>query len=305
LAKDVVGEDARQKASALQPGQVMMLENVRFEKLETKNDPELSKKLADMADVFVNDAFGSAHRAHCSTAGVADFLPAVSGFLINRELEILGKILTNPARPFVAILGGGKVSDKIGTIESLLDKADTVLIGGGMSYTFYAALGRDIGTSMCEEDKLDIAGSLFEKASRNKVRLILPLDHVVADAFSVDANTQVVDSRAFPDGWMGMDIGPQTRESFARVIEMAGTVFWNGPLGVYEMEPFAQGTRAIAQAMADCKGITVIGGGDSAAAASLMGFESKITHISTGGGASLEFLEGLELPGIACLNDRE
>lgn len=305
LAKDVVGEDARQKAAALQPGQVMMLENVRFEKLETKNDPELSKKLSDLADVFVNDAFGSAHRAHCSTAGVADFLPAVSGFLINRELEILGNILTNPARPFVAILGGGKVSDKIGTIESLLDKADTVLIGGGMSYTFYAALGRNIGTSMCEEDKLDIAGSLFEKASRNKVRLILPLDHVVADSFSVDANTQVVDSRAFPDGWMGMDIGPQTRESFARIIETAGTVFWNGPLGVYEMEPFAQGTRAIAQAMADCKGVTVIGGGDSAAAASLMGFESKITHISTGGGASLEFLEGLELPGIACLNDRE
>ncbi len=305
LAADVVGPDASARAAALQPGQVLLLENVRFEKGETKNDPELSRKLASFADLFVNDAFGTAHRAHCSTTGVADYLKtAVSGFLISKELEIMGGALEHPRRPFVAILGGAKVSDKIGVIESLLDKADSVLIGGGMAYTFFRAQGFGIGSSICEEEKLDVARSLLAKAKEKGVTLLLPVDNVVSDAFSADAATQVVSSDAIPDGWMGMDIGPKTRVLFAEEVKKAGTVMWNGPMGVFEMAPFAEGTRAVAQAMADSGAVTIIGGGDSAAAAAQLGFEDRITHISTGGGASLEFIEGLDLPGIACLNDR-
>ena len=300
LASDVVGPDAAARAAALKPGEVLLLENVRFEKGETKNDPELSKKLAALADLFVNDAFGTAHRAHCSTAGVADYLKtAVSGFLIKKELEIMGGALDTPKRPFVAILGGAKVSDKIGVIESLLDKADSILIGGGMAYTFFKAQGREIGSSICEAEKLDVARSLLEKAREKGVALLLPVDNVVADA-----STTTGPSDGIPEGWMGMDIGPETRRLFAGAIQKAGTVMWNGPMGVFEMAPFAEGTRAVAQAMADSGAVTIIGGGDSAAAAAQLGFEDKITHISTGGGASLEFIEGLDLPGIACLNDR-
>lgn len=304
LAADVVGEDAQAKAKALKSGEVLMLENVRFEKGETKNDPELSAKFAALADIFVNDAFGTAHRAHCSTAGVAEHLPAVSGYLIGKELAVMGKALTNPERPFVAILGGAKVSDKIGVIESLLDKADSILIGGGMAYTFFAAQGREIGTSICEQEKIDIARQLLQKAQQKGVALLLPEDNVVADKFAEDAQAQTVASTAIPAGWMGMDIGPKTIARYSDVIKNAKTVVWNGPMGVFEMSKFAEGTRAVAQAMANSSAVTIIGGGDSAAAAAQLGFEDKMTHISTGGGASLEFLEGLELPGIACLNDR-
>ncbi|MBR6735628.1 MAG: phosphoglycerate kinase, partial [Oscillospiraceae bacterium] len=244
------------------------------------------------------------HRAHCSTAGVADYLPAVSGYLIGKELQFLGGALEDPERPFVAILGGAKVSDKIAVINRLLDKADAVLVGGGMAYTFYKAMGLDIGTSICEDEKLDIARELVAKAELNGVRLMLPVDNVVADKFANDANTQTVNFDAIPDGWMGMDIGPKTREVFAEVVMSAKTVIWNGPMGVFEMDKFAEGTRAVAQAMANSGAVTIIGGGDSAAAASQLGFEDKITHISTGGGASLEFLEGKELPGIACLESK-
>ncbi|MEA5137247.1 MAG: phosphoglycerate kinase [Candidatus Fimivivens sp.] len=304
LAADVVGEDAQAKAKALKSGEVLMLENVRFEKGETKNDAELSAKFAALADIFVNDAFGTAHRAHCSTAGVAEHLPAVSGYLIGKELAVMGKALANPERPFVAILGGAKVSDKIGVIESLLDKADSILIGGGMAYTFFAAQGREIGTSICEQEKIDIARQLLQKAQQKGVALLLPDDNVVADKFAEDAQAQTVSSAAIPAGWMGMDIGPKTIERYSDVIKNAKTVVWNGPMGVFEMSKFAEGTRAVAQAMANSNAVTIIGGGDSAAAAAQLGFEDKMTHISTGGGASLEFLEGLELPGIACLNDR-
>lgn len=304
LAADVVGEDAQAKARALKSGEVLMLENVRFEKGETKNDPELSAKFAGLANIFVNDAFGTAHRAHCSTAGVAEHLPAVSGYLIGKELAVMGKALTNPERPFVAILGGAKVSDKIGVIESLLDKADSILIGGGMAYTFFAAQNREIGTSICEQEKIDIARQLLQKAQQKGVALLLPDDNVVADKFAEDAQAQIVSSTAIPAGWMGMDIGPKTIARYSDVIKNAKTVVWNGPMGVFEMSKFAEGTRAVAQAMANSSAVTIIGGGDSAAAAAQLGFEDKMTHISTGGGASLEFLEGLELPGIACLNDR-
>jgi len=305
LAADVVGDDARAKAAALRPGEVLLLENVRFEAGETKNDPALSERFASLADVFVNDAFGTAHRAHCSTAGVAAHLPAVSGFLIKKELQFLGAALHNPARPFVAILGGAKVSDKIGVINSLLDKADAVLVGGGMAYTFFKAQGLSIGSSICEEEKLDVARSLLEKAKKNGVRLLLPVDNVVADRFAADAAVRVVPTDAIPDGWMGVDIGPETRRLFAGAIADAETVVWNGPMGVFEMEPFAEGTRAVARAMAESGAVTVIGGGDSAAAVAQLGFEEQMSHISTGGGASLEFLEGLELPGIACLNEKK
>ncbi len=305
LAADVVGPDAQAKAAALKAGQVLLLENVRFEKGETKNDPELSKAFAQLADVFVNDAFGTAHRAHCSTAGVAEHLPAVSGFLIEKELRFLGGALNHPARPFVAILGGAKVSDKIGVINSLLDKADAVLVGGGMAYTFFKAKGLDIGASICEEEKLDVAKEIIEKAEKKGVRLLLPTDNVVADRFEADADAKIAASDAIPAGWMGMDIGPETRKEFAEVIKGAKTVVWNGPMGVFEMERFAEGTRAVAEAMAASEAVTVIGGGDSAAAVTQFGLEDKMTHISTGGGASLEFLEGLELPGIACLNEKK
>ena len=305
LAADVVGGDATAKAKALRAGEVLLLENVRFEKGETKNDPELSKKLASFADLFVNDAFGTAHRAHSSTAGIARYLPAVSGFLIEKELKFLGGALENPARPFVAILGGAKVSDKIGVIESLLGKADRILVGGGMAYTFYKAMGYQIGASICEDDKVETAKRLIDLAKEKKVPLLLPVDNVIADAFSADAAKKTAaPADGIPDGWMGMDIGPETVRAFSEAVRTAKTVVWNGPMGVFELAPFAEGTRAVAKAMAQSDAVTIIGGGDSAAAAAQLGFEEQITHISTGGGASLEFLEGLELPGVACLQDR-
>ena len=304
LAADVVGEDAVAKAAALKSGEVLLLENVRFEKGETKNDPELSAKLAALADIFVNDAFGTAHRAHCSTAGVAEYLPAVSGYLIKKELDVMGKALTAPERPFAAILGGAKVSDKIGVIESLIDKADIIIIGGGMAYTFFAAMGRGVGTSICEQEKIEVAKGLIEKAKAKGVELLLPVDNVVTHEFAADAESFVVASDAIPADCMGMDIGPATAELFAAAVKRAKTVIWNGPMGVFEMPRFSNGTKAVAQAMADVDAVSIVGGGDSAAAAAQLGFEDKLTHISTGGGASLEFLEGLELPGIACLNDR-
>ncbi len=305
LAADVVGEDAQAKAAALKPGGVLLLENVRFEPGETKNDPALSKKFAALADVYVNDAFGSAHRAHSSTAGVAAYLPAVSGYLMEKELRFLGDALDEPERPFVAILGGAKVSDKIAVISRLLERADAVLVGGGMAYTFFKAKGWNVGSSLCEEDKIETARELMQKAEKNHVRLLLPADTVIADKFDADAERRTVASDAIPDGWMGMDIGPETRAQFADAVKNARTVVWNGPMGVFEMERFAEGTRAVAQALADSGAVTIIGGGDSAAAAKQLGFEDKITHISTGGGASLEFLEGKELPGVACLSDKK
>ena len=304
FAKDIVGEDAKAKAAALQGGQIMLLENLRFDPREEKNDPEFAKELASMAELYVSDAFGTVHRAHASTAGVAAYLPAVSGLLVAKELEVMGGALNNPKRPFVAVLGGAKVSDKIGVINNLLDKADTIIIGGGMAYTFAKAQGGSIGKSLCEEDKLDYAREMIAKAEKNGVKLLLPSDTMAADDFSNDAKRQVVSTMAIPDGWEGMDIGPDTIRTFCDAVKGAGTVVWNGPMGVFEFENFAAGTRAMAQALADSGAITIVGGGDSAAAVEQMGFADKITHISTGGGASLEFLEGLELPGVACLLDK-
>ena len=304
LAKDVIGEDAEKLTSNMGNGDIILLENVRFHKEEEKNDPEFAKKLASFAEIYVNDAFGTAHRAHSSTAGVADYLPAVSGFLIEKELEFLGKALENPERPFVAILGGAKVSDKIGVIENLLEKVDTLIIGGGMAYTFYKALGHDIGTSICEEDKIDLAKTILEKAKQKNVKLLLPLDNHVSSEYSNDGEDKFVDKEEIPDGFMGLDIGPKTIEAFKEAIKTAKTVLWNGPLGVTEFPKFAEGTRAIANALAQSQAVTIIGGGDSAAAIEKMGLADKMTHISTGGGASLEFLEGKVLPGIDCLNDK-
>ena len=304
FASDIVGEDAKAKAAALQGGQIMLLENLRFDPREEKNDPSFAKELASLAELYVSDAFGTVHRAHASTAGVAAFLPAVSGLLVAKELEVMGGALNDPKRPFVAVLGGAKVSDKIGVINNLLDKADTIIIGGGMAYTFAKAQGGSIGKSLCEEDKLDYAREMIEKAKRNGVKLLLPSDTVAADDFSNDARRQVVSTMAIPDGWEGMDIGPDTIRTFCDAVKGAGTVVWNGPMGVFEFENFAAGTRAMAQALADSGAITIVGGGDSAAAVEQMGFADRITHISTGGGASLEFLEGLELPGVACLLDK-
>ena len=304
FAKDIVGEDAKAKAAALQGGQIMLLENLRFDPREEKNDPSFAEELASMAELYVSDAFGTVHRAHASTAGVAAYLPAVSGLLVAKELEVMGGALNNPKRPFVAVLGGAKVSDKIGVINNLLDKADTIIIGGGMAYTFAKAQGGSIGKSLCEEDKLDYAREMIEKAKRNGVKLLLPSDTVAADDFSNDAKRQVVSTMAIPDGWEGMDIGPDTIRTFCDAVKGAGTVVWNGPMGVFEFENFAAGTRAMAQALADSGAITIVGGGDSAAAVEQMSFADRITHISTGGGASLEFLEGLELPGVACLLDK-
>ena len=304
LAKDVIGPDAEKLTSNMKNQDVVLLENVRFHKEEEKNDPEFAKKLASFAEIYVNDAFGTAHRAHSSTAGVADYLPAVSGFLIEKELEFLGKALENPERPFVAILGGAKVSDKIGVIENLLEKVDTLIIGGGMAYTFYKALGHDIGTSICEEDKIDLAKTILEKAKQKNVKLLLPLDNHVSSEYSNDGEDNFVDKEEIPDGFMGLDIGPKTIEAFKEAIKTAKTVLWNGPLGVTEFPKFAEGTRAIANALAQSQAVTVIGGGDSAAAIEKMGLADKMTHISTGGGASLEFLEGKVLPGIDCLNDK-
>ncbi len=304
LAKDVIGEDAQKLTSEIKEGEVVLLENVRFHKEEEKNDPEFAKKLASFAEIYVNDAFGTAHRAHASTAGVADYLPAVSGFLIEKELEFLGSSLENPERPFVAILGGAKVSDKIGVIENLIEKVDTLIIGGGMAYTFYKAQGHHIGTSICEEDKLDLATSLLKKAEEKGVKLLLPVDNHVSSEYSNDGEDRFVESTEIPDGFMGLDIGPKTIENFKNAIKNAKTVLWNGPLGVTEFSKFAEGTRAIATALAESDAVTIIGGGDSAAAVEKMGLADKMTHISTGGGASLEFLEGKVLPGIDCLNNK-
>ena len=304
FARDIVGEDAKAKAAALQGGQIMLLENLRFDAREEKNDPSFAEELASMAELYVSDAFGTVHRAHASTAGVAAYLPAVSGLLVAKELEVMGGALNNPKRPFVAVLGGAKVSDKIGVINNLLDKADTIIIGGGMAYTFAKAQGGSIGKSLCEEDKLDYAREMIAKAEKNGVKLLLPSDTMAADDFSNDAKRQVVSTMAIPEGWEGMDIGPNTIRTFCDAVKGAGTVVWNGPMGVFEFDNFAAGTRAMAQALADSGAITIVGGGDSAAAVEQMGFADKITHISTGGGASLEFLEGLELPGVACLLDK-
>jgi len=303
MAKDVAGDDAKAKAAALQPGQIMLLENTRFEKGETKNDPELAKAMASMADVFVSDAFGSVHRAHASTAGVADYLPAVSGFLIQKELQFLGGAISNPKRPLVAILGGSKVSSKIGVINNLLEIADTVIIGGGMSFTFSAAQGGKIGDSLLEKDWLDYSLDMLKKAEEKGVKFLLPVDTVCADKYAPDANTQVVKAGEIPDGWMGLDIGPETVKLYCDAVAGAGTVIWNGPMGVFEFPAFAKGTEAVADALSKTSAITVIGGGDSAAAVEQLGYADKMTHISTGGGASLEFLEGKELPGVACLLD--
>lgn len=305
LAKDVVGPDAQKLAAEIQPGEVILLENVRFEKGETKNDPELAKAMASLAEIYVNDAFGSAHRAHASTAGIADYLPAVCGYLINKEISVMGKALTEPVRPFVAILGGAKVSDKINVINNLIDKCDTVIIGGGMAYTFIKATGGSIGTSLCEEDKLDLARDLLKKAEEKGVKLLLPVDTVCGDHFGADAEPVVYETDKIPDGMMGLDIGEKTIARFSEAVQDAGTVVWNGPMGVFEFDTFAVGTKAMARAIANSNAISIIGGGDSAAAVEKLGFAQKMKHISTGGGASLEFLEGRELPGIACLMDKE
>lgn len=304
LAKDVTGESAKSIASSLKEGDVELLENVRFDKREEQNDPGFAKELASLADIYVNDAFGTAHRAHASTAGVAKYLPAVCGFLIQKEITIMGKALTNPKRPFVAILGGAKVSDKIGVIKNLLDKVDTLIIGGGMAYTFLKALGNPIGTSICENDKVDLAKEILEKAKEKNVSLLLPVDNIIGREYKADTVNMRIYSDSIPDGWMGLDIGDKTQELFAKTLVGAGTVVWNGPMGVSEWEHFAAGTTAVAQAVANSGAISIIGGGDSAAAIEKLGFADKMTHISTGGGASLEFLEGKELPGIACLNDK-
>lgn len=304
LAKDVIGDDAKAKAAALKDGDVLLLENVRFHKEETKNEPEFAKELASMADIFVNDAFGTAHRAHASTAGVADYLPSVCGYLIQKEISIMGNALANPKRPFVAILGGAKVSDKIGVIKNLITKVDTLIVGGGMAYTFFKANGYEIGTSLCEDDKIDLAKELMADAKANGVNFLLPIDNRAGNKYDPDCNFLQVDSDNIPDGYMGLDIGPKTEELFADAIKNAGTVIWNGPMGVSEWEKFASGTRSVAKAVADSGAISIIGGGDSAAAVEKLGFADKMTHISTGGGASLEFLEGLELPGIACLDEK-
>ncbi len=304
LAKDVVGEDAVAKAAALKDGEVLLLENVRFHKEEEKNDSEFAKKLASLAEIYVNDAFGTAHRAHASTAGVADYLPAVCGYLIQKEISIMGKALSDPKRPFVAILGGAKVSDKIGVINNLIDKVDTLIIGGGMAYTFEKAMGGEIGKSLCEMDKLDMANELLAKAKSKGVKFLLPTDTVCAKEFANDSEQKVFPTNAIPEDYMGLDIGPETVKEFSEALKGAGTVVWNGPMGVFEFDNFAKGTKAVAEAVAASGAISIIGGGDSAAAVEKFGLADKITHISTGGGASLEFLEGLVLPGIACLNEK-
>ena len=303
MAADVVGPDAQAKAAALKSGEIMLLENTRFEKGETKNDPELAKAMADMAEIYVSDAFGAVHRAHASTAGVAAYLPAVSGFLIEKELEIMGGALANPKRPLVAILGGSKVSSKIGVINNLLDIADTIIIGGGMAYTFAKAQGGSVGTSLLEADWLDYCNEMIAKAKAKGVKFLLPVDNYCAAEFSADATPVLYDAMSIPDNMMGMDIGPKTVEAYVAAVKDAGTVIWNGPMGVFEFPAFAKGTEAVAEALSKTDAITIIGGGDSAAAVAQLGFADKMTHISTGGGASLEFLEGKELPGVACLLD--
>ena len=304
IAEDVIGESAKSLASNLNEGEVMLLENVRFHREETDNSPEFAKELASMAEIYVNDAFGAAHRAHASTAGVAKFLPAVSGFLIEKELECLGDAVNNPERPFVAILGGAKVSDKIGVIDSLLEKVDTLMIGGGMAYTFFKAQGYSVGDSLCEVEKTDLALEAMEKAKAKGVNLILPVDTRVGKEFKPDTESKTVAWTEIPDEWEGFDIGEKTREMFKEEVRKAKTVIWNGPLGLFEFEQFAKGTNAIADVLAEIDATTIIGGGDSAAAVEKAGLADKMTHISTGGGASLEFLEGKKLPGIECLLDK-
>ena len=305
FADDITGEDAKAKAAALKEGEVLLLENVRFDAREEKNDPAFAKELADLAELYVNDAFGSAHRAHASTAGVAAYLPAVCGYLIQKEISVMGKALENPVRPFVAILGGAKVSDKIGVINNLIEKVDTLIIGGGMAYTFFRSMGNSVGTSICEDDKLDIAKETMDKAHAKGVNFLLPVDNVIGKEYKEDTVFMRIYSDSIPDGWMGLDIGEKTQELFAKSIQGAGTVVWNGPMCVSEWENFASGTKAVAKAVAESGAISIIGGGDSAAAVEKLGYADKMTHISTGGGASLEFLEGKELPGIACLNDKD
>ena len=304
FASDIIGEDAKAKAAALKGGELMLLENLRFDPREEKNDPEFAKELASMAEIFVSDAFGTVHRAHASTAGVAAFLPAYSGMLVEKELSIMGKALDDPKRPFVAILGGAKVSSKIGVINNLLEKADTIIIGGGMSYTFQKAQGYEVGDSLLESDWLDYSLDMLKKAKEKGVKLLLPVDTVVGKEFAADTERMVVDADKMPAEWQGLDIGPKTIELFSEAVKDAGTVVWNGPMGVFEFPAFAVGTEAMAKALADSEAVTIVGGGDSAAAVEQLGFADKMTHISTGGGASLEFLEGKELPGVACLQDK-
>ena len=301
---DVVGENAKKISAGLKDGEVMLLENLRFVKGETKNDKEFAKKLASLGELYVNDAFGTAHRAHASTAGVAEYLPAVAGYLIEKEISVMGKALNNPDRPLIAILGGAKVSDKIGVINNLLEKVDKLIIGGGMAYTFVKAMGMEVGKSLLEADKIDYAKEMIEKAKSKGVKLLLPVDTIVAKEFKADAEHSVVDINSIPADAMGLDIGPKTIELFEKELKGAKTVIWNGPMGVFEMPAFAVGTRAIAKALSEIDGTTIIGGGDSASAVKQLGYADKMTHISTGGGASLEFLEGRELPGIAALNDK-
>ena len=304
FATDIIGEDAKAKVAALTEGKAVLLENVRFDARETKNDPTFAKELASLAEAYVNDAFGAAHRAHASTAGVTEFIPGVSGFLIEKELTVMGEALENPARPFIAILGGAKVSDKIGVINNLIEKVDTLIIGGGMAYTLFAALGNTVGTSICEEDKLDLAKELMAKAREKGVNFLIPVDNIIGREYKEDTTFMRIYSDSIPDGWMGLDIGKTTQELYAKTIEGAGTVIWNGPMGVSEWENFAGGTTAVAEAIAKSGAISIIGGGDSAAAVKKLGYADKMTHISTGGGASLEFLEGKVLPGIDCLQDK-
>jgi len=305
MAADIVGPSAQKLASELQPGEIMMLENVRFDKREEKNDPEFAKEMADLADVFVFDAFGACHRAHASTAGIAAYIPAVCGFLIEAELKGIGGALENPKRPLVAVLGGAKVADKIGVIDNLIKKADTLIIGGGMAYTFMKAQGGKIGNSLLDAANVEYAKDAMTRATKNHVKLLLPEDTVTADEFAPDADAETYPTWRIPEDRMGMDIGERTRVIFADEIRRAGTVIWNGPMGVFEFDAFSYGTRAIANAMAECKGTTVVGGGDSVSAVEQFGLAKHMTHISTGGGASLEFMEGKELPGIACLLDKE
>ena len=304
MANDVIGEDAMAKAANLKEGEIMLLENVRFHREETDNDPEFAKKLASMAEIFVNDAFGTAHRAHASTTGIADYIPGVAGFLIEKEIKFLGNAINNPERPFVAILGGAKVSDKIGVIDSLLDKVDTLMIGGGMAYTFFKAQGYNVGNSLCEVEKTGLALEAMEKAKAKGVKLLLPIDTKVGKEFKPDTESKTVAWTEIPDEWEGFDIGEKTIEMFKKELQNAKTVIWNGPLGLFEFEQFAIGTNEIAKTLAELDATTIIGGGDSAAAVTKAGLADKMTHISTGGGASLEFLEGKKLPGIECLQDK-
>ena len=304
MAKDVIGESAKSIAASLKDGEVELIENVRFHKEEEKNDPAFAKELASLAEIYVNDAFGTAHRAHASTAGVADYLPAVCGYLIQKEITIMGGALADPKRPFVAILGGAKVSDKIGVITNLLDKCDTIIVGGGMAYTFMKALGYSIGNSLLEEDRIEDALNMMNTAKEKGVKFLIPVDNKVGNEYKPDTEAMIIDSDIIPDGWMGLDIGPKTQALFADAIKGSGTVIWNGPMGVSEWDNFAAGTIAVATAVADSGAISIIGGGDSAAAVQKLGFADKMSHISTGGGASLEFLEGKELPGIVALNDK-